>query len=164
MAVLRRVVHFSPWFLPPLSFLCKQSQHASKKMFHNISEDVGGKTGGACPQRNLGIGRTCKLTLGCCWLFCFVFVQNYFFPNKAERDERKGYPNNVALRRYMTVGRNIWIARGEVETALNDTEGFTRPESSTHCPTQAWNKNPWATFNFCKKRVHFGDFVGQGLI
>ena len=123
-----------------------------------------GKTGGACLQRYLVIGRTCRLTLGCWWLFCFVFVQKYFFPNKAERNERKGYPHNAALRRYMTVGRNIWIARGEVETALNDPEGFTGPESSTHCPTPAWNKNPWTTFNFCKKRVHFGDCVGQGLI
>ncbi|CAN0145229.1 unnamed protein product [Rangifer tarandus platyrhynchus] len=29
---------------------------------------------------------------------------------------------------------------------------------------RSMEQEPWMTFNFCKKRVRFGDCVGQGLI
>ena len=122
------------------------------------------KMGGICLLLYFDIDRTWKVTLGCWWPFCFVFIQNYFFPNKAEGDERKGYPNNVALRRYTIIGRNIWIACGEVEIALNDTEGFTRPESFTSCPIPAQDKSLWTKFSFCKERVNFRDCVDLGLV
>ena len=152
-------MHFFLWFLLPLSIFWSKSENASQHFWR-----CWWKIGGICLLLYFNIGRTWKVTLGCWWLFCFVFIQNYFFPNKAEGDERKGYPNNVALRHYMIVGRNIWIARGEVEIALNDTEGFTRPESFTFCPIPALNKNLWTMFNFSKKRVNFGDCVDSGFV